>query len=371
MQINKENLKLISQHTKIEVSKLKSYFCDNKIPVGNDLYTLAKYFNMDITIFKLKYFNVVHQDMINFLCKNYSFKNTIKENKIQKFQPDFISRNGRLYQKDCVNFLKSIEDERYDLIFADPPFNVNKMYPSEIDDNLKENDYLNWMISWINELVRTLKTGGALFIWNLPKWNIRVVEHLCQYLYFKDWIAVDMKQSLPIKGRLYPSHYSLIYFTKSSKPNFFSPDRIPMQICPKCYGDLKDYGGHKSKMNSLGVNITNVWNDIPTVRHNKYKRRKSANELSIKLLDRIIEMASKPGDLIFDPFGGSGVTYIVAELKNRRWEGTEIGPLNEIIARFNILDVEKEILENYRRNINCLFTDKTKTERIKRKLWVK
>lgn len=90
-----------------------------------------------------------------------------------------------------------------------------------------------------------------------------------------------------------------------------------MEICPKCFTDLKDYGGYKDKMNPDGTNLTDVWYDIPPVRHSKYKKREGANELSIKLLDRIVEMASEEGDIVFDPFGGSGTTYAVAEIKKR------------------------------------------------------
>src|SRR5690606_3748966 len=115
---------------------------------------------------------------------------------------------------------------------------------------------------------------------------------------------------------------------------------------------IKDYGGYKDKMNPKGVNLTDVWLDIPPVRHKKYKRRKEANELSIKLLDRIIEMSSEKGDLIFDPFGGSGTTYIVSEIKERRWIGIEIGPCEDIIDRFKVINEEKEYLENYRKNYN-------------------
>ena len=104
---------------------------------------------------------------------------------------------------------------------------------------------------------------------------------------------------------------------------------MPLETCPKCFTDLKDYGGYKDKMNPLGVNISDVWTDIPPVRHTKYKKRKEANELSVKLLDRVIEMSSKPGDVVFDPFGGSGTTYAVAEIKQRKWIGVELGPIDE------------------------------------------
>lgn len=206
-------------------------------------------------------------------------------------------------------------------------------------------------------------------MWNLPQWNVSLAGILNTRLTFRNWISVDIKYSLPIKNRLYPAHYSLLYYIKGENPRVFRPDRLPMQTCPKCYSELKDYGGYKSKMNPLGINMSDVWTDIPPVRHAKYKRRVGANELSLKLLDRVIEMASDEGDLVLDPFGGSGTTYMAAELKRRKWIGTEIGPLDDIQDRFNAIDLERQILDSYRSNINCLFTEKTKTKRKEYGLW--
>ena len=106
-------------------------------------------------------------------------------------------------------------------------------------------------------------------------------------------------------------------YTKGIKANTFCPDRLQMEICKNCYKEIKDYGGYKDKMNPKGINLADVWYDIPPVRHKKYKAREEVNELSMKLLDRIIEMSSNPGDIVFDPFGGSGTTYMVAEIKQR------------------------------------------------------
>jgi site-specific DNA-methyltransferase (adenine-specific) len=78
-------------------------------------------------------------------------------------------------------------------------------------------------------------------------------------------------------------------------------------------------------MNPKGVNLTDVWDDIPPVRHSKYKSgERSANALSSKILDRVVEMSTKPGDLVIDPFGGSGTTFAVCEARHRRWMGTDI-----------------------------------------------
>ena len=101
----------------------------------------------------------------------------------------------------------------------------------------------------------------------------------------------------------------------------------------------------------------------------KYKKRNGSNELSIKLLDRIIEMASDEGDIIFDPFGGSGTTYAVAEIKKRQWIGVEIGPVDDICRRFENIENDKQHLNKIRKNLNCLITKEDLRRRFKKGLW--
>jgi len=269
--------------------------------------------------------------------------------------PILTTQAGKLYQEDCLKVLAQIESATVDLAFADPPFNLGKEYTSKIDDALAEEHYLTWCESWLEEMIRVLKPGGTLMLWNLPKWNIPLGEFLRKRLTFRHWISVDIKYSLPISGRLYPSHYSLLYYIKGSKPAIFHPDRLPIACCRHCGGELKDYGGYKSKMNPAGVNISDVWTDIPPVRHAKYKKR-DANALSLKLMDRIISMSTDPGSLVFDPFGGSGTTYVAAELTGRRWIGSEL-ECSSIIERFDSLEDDRQHLDEIWTQKNRLFTD--------------
>lgn len=261
---------------------------------------------------------------------------------------------GRAYEADCLDFLRTVEGETIDLAFADPPFNLGKKYSSGIDDSVAEHEYISWCKAWIDEMIRTLKPGGSLFLWNIPKWNLPLGAYLGQFLTFRNWISVDIKYSLPIRGRLYPAHYSLLYFVKGKKPITFHPDRIPTPCCRHCGGEQRDYGGYKNKMNPAGVNLSDVWTDIPPVRHAKYKKR-DANALALKLMDRIITMASDPGSLVLDPFGGSGTTFVAAELNNRRWIGSELD-CSTILERFENIEGDRKHLVEIHENKNVLFT---------------
>ncbi len=260
------------------------------------------------------------------------YRNVLTSTALETQEALYATHLGRLYHGDCVQILQEIPDASADLAFVDPPFNLGKDYGKGVSDSLTECEYLKWCSEWISACVRILKPGGALFSFNLPKWNIELGHMLNEEgMLFRHWIAIDIKYSLPIPGRLYPSHYSLLYFTKG-KPSFFNRPRVPVPICRHCGGDLKDYGGHRDKLNPKGLNLTDVWTDIPPVRHQSTKRR-GANELSLKLLRRVLEISTQPGDLVLDPFGGSGTTFVAAEEMHRHWIGIELGDCEPIIQR--------------------------------------
>ena len=284
-------------------------------------------------------------------------------------EPFLTTDYGSLYNADCMDLLSTMPDESVHVVFADPPFNLSKEYDKGIKDDLKMSEYISWSYKWLNECVRVLKPGGSMFIYNLPKWGTYYADFLNKRLTFRSWIGVNMKFSLPIAGRLYPAHYALLYYVKGNKPHAFNNQRIPLETCRHCGGEIRDYGGYKNKMNPNGVNISDIWSDIYPVRHKKDKNR-PFNELSLKMLDRIISMASNPGDTVFDPFGGSGTTYVVSELLGRNWIGSELGNCQIIADRFACIDRDKDALKHIQEEKNTLFPLAVRTLREKNGFWL-
>jgi site-specific DNA-methyltransferase (adenine-specific) len=369
------HIKQFAEKSGIPWERFQLYANGNLFPSGSDLEKICSTANISPLLLKL-YLGQLDSSIIKAIQqRSKEVEQLLGEflalgNKhIDKPQLVFQTELGSLYKGDCMNLFYTIEDGTVDLVFADPPFNLDKQYPSGINDNLKTSEYLEWCEGWIQECIRILKPGGSFFLWNLPKWNTYLSSILNRQLTFRHWITVDMRFRLPITGRLYPAHYSLLYYCKGKQPTTFHPDRVPMKVCPKCKNDLVDYGGYKHKMNPAGVNISDVWDDIYPVRHSKYKKRKGANELPIKLLDRIIEMASNENDLVFDPFGGAGTTYMVAELKNRRWIGIELGSTEDITNRFLNIEKERQYLSQIREDYNSLFKKDTLEYRSAHGLW--
>lgn len=266
---------------------------------------------------------------------------------------------GQLYQGDCLDFLRALPDASVDMVFADPPFNLGKQYGKDISDALKHDDYLRWSKSWLAESIRTLAPGGALFVFNLPRWLVEYGAFLNHNgMLFRHWIAMRMPKAYPRGQRLSPAHYGCLYYTKG-EPKTFNRIFVPVQTCRHCKGEIRDYGGHRKALNERGINLMDVidspadvwkdapdvlppgrgwtegddmWDDIPPVRHSKYKTR-GANELAPLMLERLIGLATNRGDLVVDPFGGSGTTFYAAERLERRWLGTEIGDTAPAVRR--------------------------------------
>jgi site-specific DNA-methyltransferase (adenine-specific) len=262
--------------------------------------------------------------------------------------PNYTTERGALFQADCLTILPRIKNGVIDTVFADPPFNIGKKYRENTNDKLPEDEYITWCKQWLKECVRVLKSGGSLFVYNLPKWNIPIGAYLNDLgMEFRHWISIEISACLPIPGRLHPSHYSLLYYSKG-KPKTFRRIRTPILRCRHCRGEVKDYGGHRDAMNPNGVTLKDVWTDIPPVRHWKFKsKNRTANALSTKILDRVIEMSTQACDVVLDPFGGSGTTFAVCESKERHWIGIEIDYGKEIIERLETDQIQSHKNHDY------------------------
>jgi DNA methylase len=248
--------------------------------------------------------------------------------------PALSMSSGLLYEIDCLKFFPALRDESIDCVFADPPFNLGKVYGrGEVNDALGTDEYLQWSQAWLKECIRVLKPGAALFVYIIPRWGYHFASYLeAQGMLFRHWIAVSMKGTFPRGQKLYPAHYALLYFTKGL-PKTLNRVRLPVPVCRHCGKDVKDYGGHRKYLNPLGLNLTDFWDDTAPARHRKFKSRWHINELKAMIPARCIEISTHPGEIIYDPIGGGGSTYQAAQTLQRCWLGTEISDCTPIIER--------------------------------------
>ncbi len=262
-------------------------------------------------------------------------------------QEFFTTDKGILFQGDCIELLSKMKSESVDTVFADPPFNLSKDYKNGYDDSLANNEYHKWCKKWILECSRILKPGGAFFLYATPELNIIFGNYLKDILNFRHWIALTMKGTFKRGKKLYPAHYSLLYYTKGD-PKTFNNLRTPIPKCRHCNGEIPDYGGHRNKINPDGINLTDFWTDTSPNRHKKYKVRQGVNELKLVIPERAILMSTNEDDIVFDPFGGGGSTYQAAQKNNRNWIGIELYDCHHIKDRMKqefgkIINIETQI----------------------------
>ncbi|MDR3596436.1 site-specific DNA-methyltransferase [Clostridium sp.] len=369
---NKNDLKNTAKELKISLAQLEFYNNKMILPYKADLKKILNFTGYSEFELKIR-LGIVDNEIIEWISNNpevitkvYCDKNNKESEK--KHSPEFTTDYGRMFRGDCLEIMKQLPDESMELIFADPPFNLDKNYESGINDYVSEQEYILWTEKWLLECIRILAPGGSMFIYNLPQWNTYISAILNKYLNFRHWIAISMKGLMPVTNKLHPEHYGLLYYVKGEKPKVFNKQRIPMETCRHCGGEIRDYGGKKKDLDPKGLSIPDIFMDINPVRHQKYKNRE-ANELPLKLLYRIISIASDEGSTIFDPFGGSGTTYVAAEYLKRKWVGVEIGSINDIIERFANNSTDLELLKSIESQSNVLFTNEQVKLREKNEFW--
>lgn len=243
---------------------------------------------------------------------------------------------GHVLHLDALEFLRNVSDEAADLVFLDPPFNIGKAYGSRSrsNDSLPETVYSEYMTSVLLECCRVMKPGAALYMYHLPSRGIQFGAILQQQLDFRHWIAVSMKNGFARGNRLYPAHYALLYFTKGTPAVFRRPKVQPLR-CRHCDGYIRDYGGYVQHVEN-GINLSDVWDDLSPVRHNKYKTR-SANELPVKMLQRVVSISGCEGGLLVDPFAGAGTSAVAARAAGMRYllNDRDMRTVRGITARLN------------------------------------
>ncbi|GAB4446120.1 MAG: hypothetical protein OHK0041_04520 [Anaerolineales bacterium] len=235
----------------------------------------------------------------------------------------------KIYTNDCINVLKSREiSTSIDLTFLDPPFNQNKEYAFH-NDNLSPDQYWGMMQEVCGRTFNLTSEGGAIYFMQREKNTEDVLRCLRETGWSLQNLIIWKKKTsaVPVAGK-FGKHYQIIaYATKGEKARVFNRLRISPPL-PANYKFERENG----------VYVTDVWDDIreltsgyfagdEAIRH-KNGERFHKQQSPIALLLRIILSSTNPGDLVFDPFAGTGTTLVVAHQIGRNSIGIEIDPKN-------------------------------------------
>ncbi len=275
-------------------------------------------------------FGIKPYKKLNIIDLRAAYKAINQNYRIKKVeQPTNKIDSSLLINGDCLTKLKRIPSNSIDFCFADPPYNIKKKYQNWNDDiNIRE--YFDWCDKWLSELARIIKPGKIVAILNIPQWTIRHYKHLIKELDFYDWIVWE-GLSLPVR-MIMPAHYSIVCFSKGKPKNipvftrekhsiieYQSLNTIKEFYCSRA-NCIKKRGKQKIKDQEYA---TNLWWDIHRLKHNS-KRVDHPTQLPPKFMQRLISLFTYEGDIVLDPFNGSGTTTLVAEQLKRKYIGIEL-----------------------------------------------
>src|SRR5262249_38440064 len=245
---------------------------------------------------------------------------------------------NRLYQGDCIEGLKRLEAETVDLVFADPPFNIGYDY-DVYDDRSAEEQYLDWTRKWGREVQRVLKSTGTFWLAIGDEYAAELKLIFQNELGFacRSWVIWYYTFGVNCTRKFNRSHVHLFHFVKDPKRfTFNNMDRLTRVPSARqlVYAD--------GRADEDGRLPDDTWilrpQDLPEgFQPNEdtwyfsrvcgtFKERAGWHgcQMPEQLLGRIIKVSSNPGDLVLDPFGGSGTTLVVAHKLGRRWIGFEL-----------------------------------------------
>lgn len=218
---------------------------------------------------------------------------------------------NKVYNCDSLIGMKDLQEKSVDLVLADPPYNVGKDYGNKSDMQTKE-EYLKFTRDWMTEAYRVLKDDGTIYVFG----GLEYISHMYLILeeigfVFNSWIVWHYTQGAGRTKGFSSRHDDILMFTKTKKFNFYLDKvRIPQKY-------------YRKRNNMAGANPGNVWK-LSHIHYSESERTQHPTQKPHALYLRMIMASSKEGEVILDPFAGSGSSLFVSKKTKRNYIGYEI-----------------------------------------------
>lgn len=252
------------------------------------------------------------------------------------FSPDkpnlmYSHKNGSFWLGNSIEWMKGLEAESVDLVFADPPYNIKK---ADWDDFESHHEYVQWSIRWVEEASRILKPTGTLYICGFSEILADLKAPSMQFFKGCRWLVWHYKNKANLGSDWGRSHESILHLRKSKQHGFNIDDvRIPygnhtLKYPSHPQAETSQYGNGKRRgeiwePHPNGAKPKDVI-EIPTTCNGMNEKTPHPTQKPEELLRKIILASSNTGDIILDPFLGSGTTAVCAEQLGRRWLGCDM-----------------------------------------------
>jgi site-specific DNA-methyltransferase (adenine-specific) len=234
---------------------------------------------------------------------------------------------NKTINQDIFEVLEYLPDSFVDLIFVDPPYNLNKKFNLTSFKEMDSLAYEQWLDSWVSKLIRILKPDASFYI--CGDWKSSGAIYNVTKKYFKIQNRITFERE---KGRGAKSNWKNcsedIWFCTLANNYYFNVDAVKMKR--KVLAPYKDVSGkpkdwEDGKDGKYRVTYpSNVWSDITIPFWSMPENTDHPTQKPEKLLAKVVLANSRPGGVVFDPFLGSGTTSVVAKKLGRKYVGIEI-----------------------------------------------
>lgn len=255
---------------------------------------------------------------------------------------------NRILNQDLNKVINFLPEKFVDLLFIDPPYNLNKKF-SETNFRKKSlSKYEVWLESWFVKLLPLLKSDASVYFCSDWQTSIAVFNVLNKYLKVRNRITWEREKGRGSTKNWKNCHED-IWFCTVSDNYYFNADAVKLKrkvLAP--YRDQKlnpkDWKSEKQGNYRL-THPSNIWTDLTIPFWSMPENTEHPTQKPEKLLAKVILASSKEGDFIFDPFCGVGTSLVVAKKLNRKYCGVEIEQKYALLAmkRLNLADNDKSI----------------------------
>jgi len=234
---------------------------------------------------------------------------------------------NKTINQDLFEVLHWLPTSSVDLLFIDPPYNLTKTFNGNTFRERSIEEYRQWFESWFPPLLRTLKRSASVYI--CADWRSSAAVHLVagKYLVVRNQITWEREKGRGAKAN-WKNCSEDIWFCTVSDEYTFNVDAVKLRkrvIAPYTTpaGAPKDWEKTENGNYRL-THPSNLWTDLTVPFWSMPENTDHPTQKPEKLLAKIVLASSKPGDMVLDPFLGSGTTSVVAKKLGRRYAGIEI-----------------------------------------------
>jgi len=234
---------------------------------------------------------------------------------------------NKTINQDLFEILDWLPAGFVDLLLVDPPYNLTKIFNGTTFRERSTQRYKEWLESWFPSLLRTLKPSASVYI--CGDWRSSAAIHLVagKHLHTRNRLTWEREKGRGASRNWKACSEDIWFFTKSEEYTF-NPEAVKLRrrvIAP--YRDAKGKPKDWEETESGGYRLThpsNIWTDLTVPFWSMPENTDHPTQKPEKLVAKIILASSNPGDVVVDPFLGSGTTSVVAKKLGRRYVGIEI-----------------------------------------------